>query len=63
VREEISSFHPEGGACGGGHGHDETFAEDHLIANQVFSEHQSSSDGLPGPHTHWHDDSDCHEHS
>lgn len=65
VREEISSFHPEGGAYGGGHrhGHDETFAEDHLIANQVFSEHHSPSDDLPGQHTHSHDDSDCHEHS
>jgi urease accessory protein len=65
VREEISSFHPEGGAYGGGHrhGHDETFAEDHLIANQVFSEHHSPSDDLPHQHTHSHDDSDCHDHS
>jgi urease accessory protein len=65
VREEISSFHPEGGAYGGGHphGHDDTFAEDHLIANQVFSEHHSSSDDLPHQHTHSHDDSDCHDHS
>jgi urease accessory protein len=65
VREEISSFHPEGGAYSGGHrhGHDDTFAEDHLIANQVFSEHHSSSDDLPHQHTHSHDDSDCHDHS
>jgi urease accessory protein len=65
VREESSSFDPEGGAYGGGHrhGHDDTFAEDHLIANQVFSEHHSSSDDLPHRHTHSHDDSDCHDHS
>ena len=65
VREENSSFDPEGGAYGGGHrhGHDDTFAEDHLIANQVFSEHHSSSDDLPHRHTHSHDDSDCHDHS
>jgi urease accessory protein len=65
VREENSSFHPEGGAYGGGHrhGHDDTFAEDHLIANQVFSEHHSSSDDLPHQHTHSHDDADCHDHS
>jgi urease accessory protein len=65
VREENSSFDPEGGAYGGGHrhGHDDTFAEDHLIANQVFSEHHSSSDDLPHQHTHSHDDSDCHDHS
>jgi urease accessory protein len=55
VREESAPFHPEGGAYGGGHrhGHDETFAEDYLLANQVFTEH----------HAHSHDDSSSHEHS
>jgi urease accessory protein len=55
VREESAPFQPEGGAYGGGHrhGHDETFAEDYLLANQVFTEH----------HAHPHDDSSCHEHS
>jgi urease accessory protein len=54
VREERMPFQPEGGAYGGGHrhGHDETFAEDHLLANQVFTEH----------HAHSHDDSSSHEH-
>jgi urease accessory protein len=55
VREETSPFQPEGGAYGGGHrhGHDETFAEDYLLANQVFRDH----------HAHPHDDSGRHEHS
>jgi len=55
VREESMPFQPEGGAYGGGHrhGHDETFAEDYLLANQVFTEH----------HAHPHDDSSSHEHS
>jgi urease accessory protein len=41
VREECSPFQPEGGAYGGGHRHwhDETFAEDHLRANEAFIEH------------------------
>ncbi len=64
VSKETSPFQPEGGAYGGGHrhGHDETFAEDHLIANQVFREHLSHS-GDEGQHTHSHDDSHGHEHS
>ncbi len=34
-------FQPESGAYGGGHkhGHDETFAEDYALAQQVFDEH------------------------
>jgi urease accessory protein len=54
VREERMPFQPEGGAYGGGHrhGHDETFAEDYLLANQVFTEH----------HAHSHDDFSSHEH-
>jgi urease accessory protein len=55
VREESGPFHPEGGAYGGGHrhGHDETFAEDYLLANKVFTEYQA----------HSHDDSSSNEHS
>jgi urease accessory protein len=65
VREETSTFQPEGGAYGGGHrhGHDETFAEDHLIAHQLFNEHHSHSDDQQGQPTHSHDDSHHHEHS
>jgi urease accessory protein len=35
-------FTPETGAYGGGHkhGHDETFAEDHALAQRVFHEHE-----------------------
>ena len=65
VREETSTFQPEGGAYGGGHrhGHDETFAEDHLIAQQLFNDHHSNSDDKQGQPTHSHDDSYRHGHS
>ncbi|MEM5454135.1 urease accessory protein UreE [Paraburkholderia phytofirmans] len=48
-------FQPESGAYGGGHkhGHDETFAEDYALAQQVFGEHHG--------HEHSHDHE--HEHS
>jgi urease accessory protein len=63
VRKEYSPFQPEGGAYGGGHrhGHDETFAEDYLRANQVF-EYHSHSENKPHRHTQSHDDSHGHEH-
>jgi urease accessory protein len=65
VRTETSPFQPESGAYGGGHrhGHDETFAEDYSLAQQVFSEHQVHSQTRPHPHTHSHDDSHGREHS
>lgn len=65
VREEYSPFQPEGGAYGGGHrhGHEETFAEDYLIAHQVFNERHVHSDDKPHRHTQSHDDSHRHEHS
>jgi urease accessory protein len=64
VREQTSPFQPEAGAYGGGHrhGHDETFAEDYLIANQVFSEHQADSDNKQHLQTHSHDEPHRHEH-
>ena len=48
-------FQPESGAYGGGHkhGHDETFAEDYALAQQVFGEH----------HGHGHSHDHAHEHS
>ncbi|SEA58747.1 urease accessory protein UreE [Paraburkholderia sartisoli] len=55
--EQVSMpFQPETGAYGGGHkhGHDETFAEDYAIAQQVFDEHH--------PHDHTHDDDHDHSH-
>jgi urease accessory protein len=65
VREEISPFQPEGGAYGGGHrhGHDETFAEDYALANQVFSEHHVHPDGQQPRHLPSHDDFHGHQHS
>ncbi|MEM5389086.1 urease accessory protein UreE [Paraburkholderia phymatum] len=56
-------FQPETGAYGGGHrhGHDETFAEDYAIAQQVYGEHHghehAHSDSRD--HGHEHDHGDC----
>ncbi|CCD36793.1 Urease accessory protein UreE [Candidatus Paraburkholderia kirkii UZHbot1] len=55
VAHESQPFQPETGAYGGGHrhGHDETFSEDHALAQKVFDEH----------HGHAHDHSSCgHDH-
>ncbi|TDN67083.1 urease accessory protein UreE [Paraburkholderia sp. BL10I2N1] len=53
-------FQPETGAYGGGHkhGHDETFAEDYAIAQQVFDEHH----GHGHSHDHDHGHSHAHDH-
>ena len=65
VHQETSPFQPEAGAYGGGHrhGHDETFAEDYLSANQVFKEHHLPSDDEQQADFPSHDDSHSHEHS
>jgi urease accessory protein len=65
ARQEYSPFQPEGGAYGGGHrhGHDETFAEDSLLAHQVYSEYHSHSEGPQHQQSHPHDDARSHEHS
>ncbi|CAE6697030.1 urease accessory protein UreE [Paraburkholderia haematera] len=49
-------FQPESGAYGGGHkhGHDETFAEDYALAQQVFGEHHGHEHAHD--HGHGHDD-------
>ena len=54
VERATLPFHPEAGAYGGGHrhGHDETFAEDYALAQQVFEQR----------HGHAHDDGHGHEH-
>jgi urease accessory protein len=41
VEERKEAFNPEIGAYGGGHrhGHDESFSDDHRLAQQVFHEH------------------------
>ncbi|MEW9582858.1 urease accessory protein UreE [Paraburkholderia sp. DGU8] len=69
-------FEPESGAYGGGHkhGHDETFAEDYALAQQVFGEHHGhdnagSQDHPHGPthashgHSHEHGHQHDHDHS
>ncbi|MFL9990439.1 urease accessory protein UreE [Paraburkholderia sediminicola] len=62
-------FQPESGAYGGGHkhGHDETFAEDYALAQQVFDEHhghEHSHDHEHGhSHGHAHDHEPGHDHS
>ena len=47
-------FQPESGAYGGGHkhGHDETFAEDYALAQQVFGEHHGHEHGHDHEHSH-----------
>ncbi|HEY3596772.1 MAG TPA: urease accessory protein UreE [Paraburkholderia sp.] len=60
--EQVSlPFQPETGAYGGGHrhGHDETFAEDYALAQQVFDEHH----GHAHSHDHGHEHSEKHAHS
>jgi urease accessory protein len=67
VKEEFAPFQPERGAYGGGHkhGHDESFAEDHALANQLFHEHHGRDHRNHDhhPHAHSHDDPHSHEHS
>ncbi len=67
-------FQPESGAYGGGHkhGHDETFAEDYALAQQVYGEHHGHdhehhdhdhSHGHAHDHGHSHDHDHSHEHA
>ncbi|MCC8391781.1 urease accessory protein UreE [Paraburkholderia sp. MMS20-SJTR3] len=58
------AFQPETGAYGGGHkhGHDETFAEDYAIAQQVFGEHHGHGHSHEHGHGHDHEHSHSHEH-
>ncbi|WP_368623644.1 urease accessory protein UreE [Paraburkholderia sp. BR13444] len=63
--EQVSlPFHPEAGAYGGGHkhGHDETFAEDYAIAQQVFGEHHGHEHSHDYDPDHVHDESCGHGH-
>jgi len=59
VEQVTLPFQPESGAYGGGHkhGHDETFAEDYALAQQVYGEHHGHDHGHG--HDHSHDHSDC----
>jgi len=67
VEKTSLPFQPETGAYGGGHrhGHDETFAEDYALAQQVFDEHHGHDHGHSHehPHDHDHDHDACgHDH-
>jgi len=60
-------FQPETGAYGGGHrhGHDETFAEDYALAQQVYGEHhghEHHDHGHAHSHEHAHDHAHDHDH-
>ncbi|WP_343657415.1 urease accessory protein UreE [Paraburkholderia caribensis] len=54
-------FQPETGAYGGGHrhGHDETFAEDYALAQQVYGEHHGHAHEHAHDHDHDHAHGDC----
>ncbi|AUT69081.1 urease accessory protein UreE [Paraburkholderia hospita] len=56
-------FQPETGAYGGGHrhGHDETFAEDYALAQQVYGEHHGHAHSHDHGHEH-HDHAHDHDH-
>jgi len=69
VEEVQAAFDPENGAYGGGHrhGHDETFAEDQAVAQEVFrhrhgADHDEASEDA-GDHVHSHDHSHSHSHA
>ncbi|SDH61934.1 urease accessory protein UreE [Paraburkholderia phenazinium] len=78
VEQVTLPFQPESGAYGGGHkhGHDETFAEDYALAQQVYGEHhghdhshghdhehEGHSHAHDHEHDHGHDHSHEHDHS
>ncbi len=54
VERREEPFEPEEGAYGGGHrhGHDETFAEDHALAQRLFDEHDRPHEHAPGAAPH-----------
>ncbi|SMG45003.1 urease accessory protein UreE [Paraburkholderia susongensis] len=64
VEQAQMPFQPETGAYGGGHkhGHDETFAEDYALAQQVFGEHHGHAHAHEGSHSHAHGHEHDHSH-
>lgn len=62
VEHATLPFQPESGAYGGGHkhGHDESFAEDYAIAQQVYGEHHGHSHDA---HDHSHEHPHQHPHA
>ncbi|QCP50720.1 urease accessory protein UreE [Trinickia violacea] len=65
VEKTSLPFQPETGAYGGGHrhGHDETFAEDYALAQQVFDEHHGHDHGHSHDQHAHHDHAHGHDHS
>jgi urease accessory protein len=63
VEERNEPFEPEAGAYGGGHrhGHNESFAEDHALAQALYLEH-SLPDSPPHGDTRVHDAEHEHRH-
>ncbi|ALM81933.1 urease accessory protein UreE [Bordetella sp. N] len=57
-------FQPEAGAYGGGHkhGHDETFAEDYALAQQVYQDRHGHGHGHDHDHDHDHGHKHDHKH-
>ncbi|MGF6724996.1 urease accessory protein [Paraburkholderia sp. GAS41] len=64
VEQVTLPFQPESGAYGGGHkhGHDETFAEDYALAQQVYGEHHGQEHGHAHGAGHAHDHGEAHSH-
>ena len=64
VEHATLPFQPEAGAYGGGHrhGHDESFAEDYALAQQVYGEHHGHAHDHDHDHPHDHTVADDHDH-
>jgi urease accessory protein len=64
VERATLPFQPEAGAYGGGHrhGHDDTFAEDYELAQQVFEDHHGHDHDHDHSHDHGHDHDHSHDH-
>lgn len=64
VEHATLPFQPEAGAYGGGHrhGHDESFAEDYALAQEVYGEHHGHAHDHDHDHPHDHTVTDDHDH-
>ncbi len=65
VEDVEAAFDPESGAYGGGHrhGHDETFAEDHALAQDVYTQRHGHEARPAHEHAHDHGHHQGHEHA
>ncbi|WP_459618268.1 urease accessory protein UreE [Bordetella sp. 2513F-2] len=64
VTELQAPFDPEAGAYGGGHrhGHDDTFEEDHALAQQAYAHRHGHDHAHEHAHDHAHDHGHGHDH-